>query len=74
MCDRPVILDRAALAARLGIHPDSVTREVHRSQIPRPAGRIGHLPYWYEDDLAAWEKTRPGRGAGAGRPRKETPA
>jgi hypothetical protein len=63
------ILDRAAVAARLGIDPDSVTRYVHRKQMPAPDGRAGQSPWWYETTIAEWEPTRPGQGAGGGRPR-----
>ncbi len=67
------ILDRAAVAARLGIHPDSVTRYINRGQCPEPDGRAGQSPWWHEATIYGWIANRPGRGAGGGRPRK-TPA
>jgi predicted DNA-binding transcriptional regulator AlpA len=67
------ILDRAAVAERLGIHRDSVTRLINRGQCPEPDGRAGQAPWWYEATITAWIASRPGRGAGGGRPRK-TPA
>lgn len=66
------ILDRAAVAARLGIHPDSVTRYIHRGQCPTPDGRAGRSPWWHAATIDAWIANRPGRGAGGGRPRGQT--
>lgn len=60
-------LDRAAVAARYGIKPASVTREVKRGSLPPPDGRIGGSPWWWSSTLEEW--TRPGR---TGRPKKET--
>ena len=65
------ILDRAALAARLGIHPDSITRYLARRWVPAPDGHAGRSPWWYKATIDAWEPTRPGQGAGGGRPRKK---
>lgn len=66
------ILDRAAVAARLGIHPDSVTRYRKRRThpFPEPDGRAGQSDWWYEATIDAWIASRPGSGAGGGRPRK----
>jgi predicted DNA-binding transcriptional regulator AlpA len=61
-----LILDRAAVAARLGIHPDSVTRYMHRGQCPPPDGHAGRSPWWHEATIEAWILGRPGPG----RPRK----
>jgi hypothetical protein len=64
------ILDRAAVAARLGIHPDSVTRYRRRPGFPEPDGRSGQSDWWYEATIFAYIASRPGSGAGGGRPRK----
>lgn len=58
-------LDRAAVAARYGILPASVTREVQRGSLPEPDGYMARSPWWWSTTLDAW--TRPGR---TGRPRK----
>jgi hypothetical protein len=73
----PAQLDRDAVAARYGIRPSTVTRYMHpdraRYKFPPPDGRIGGHPWWYETTLDAFDKIRPGKGAGAGRPRKKAP-
>jgi len=61
------ILDRQAVADRLRIKPDSVTRYVNRGQCPEPDGKVGRAPWWYEATIDAWIAARPGHG---GRPRK----
>lgn len=62
---RAVKLDRAAVAGRYGIAPDSVTRLVHRGDLPAPDGHLGRSPWWYAETLDGHQ--RPGR---TGRPRK----
>lgn len=62
------ILDRAAVAARLRIKPDSVTRYVNRGQCPPPDGRVGRAPWWFAATIEEWLPARPGPG----RPRKPT--
>ena len=59
-------LDRAAVAARYGIQPASVTREVKRGSLPPPDGRLCRSPWWWSSTLDEWK--RPGR---TGRPKKE---
>ena len=59
-------LDRAAVAARYGIQPQTVTIEVRRGSLPKPDGYIGRSPWWWSTTLDGW--TRPGR---AGRPPKD---
>lgn len=77
-------MDRAAVAARLGIHPDSVTRyltetraklkrdeQLDPSDLPQPDGYAGKSPWWWPATIEAWVPARPPKGAGAGRPRKD---
>jgi predicted DNA-binding transcriptional regulator AlpA len=65
------ILDRAAVAARVGVAAKSVTRYWERGQMPQPDGWVSGRPWWYETTIEEWLANRPGRGAGGGRPRKE---
>jgi len=73
------ILDRAAVAARLGIHPDHVTRLARRTEkllgeghalrpedFPPPDVRLGQGSGWYEATIVAYEQHR----RSVGRPRK----
>jgi predicted DNA-binding transcriptional regulator AlpA len=65
------LLDRAAAAARLGIHPDSITRYRNSPEVyafPEPDGQLGRSPGWYAQTIDDWQAARPGR---TGRPRKE---
>lgn len=63
----PTQLDRAAVAARYGIKPATVTREVKRGSLPPPDGYTARSPWWWSSTLDTWQ--RPGR---TGRPKKET--
>jgi len=67
MMTSPAILDRRAVAARLGLDPDTVTDFVRRGVMPKPDGRVGPAPYWHEATIAEWEASRrgPGRPRGA---------
>lgn len=79
----PEILDRAAVAALLGIpDPATITRYLRASRpdgryashpFPAPDGFLaGRAPWWRAtraDELKAWAAARPGRGVGGGRPR-----
>lgn len=71
----PAILGRVALAARLGIHPDHVTRLTRRSEkligegrslepwdFPPPDVRLGQGPGWYVTTIERWEPHRRDRG------------
>lgn len=66
----PGILDRDAVAARIGIAAGSLTRYVARGDAPAPDGTVGASPWWHEKTIEDWIAARPGRGAGGGRPRK----
>lgn len=76
------VLDLAAIAERQGwtittartLHKRAQRRRrentVRPGDLPPPDGHAGRAPWWYETTIAAWEKTRPGRGVGGGRPRR----
>lgn len=73
------ILYRADVARILGIQPDTVTRYMkrypkgHEFEFPQPDDPDSPFPYWdatRTDEIKAWRG--PGRGAGGGRPRKDT--
>jgi hypothetical protein len=79
----PAILDRASFAELLGVTPETVSRKVSESRhrtaaglplrpkdYPLPDGHVGGSPWWYRATVEAWQEGRPGKGAGAGRPRK----
>ena len=40
-----------------------------RGDMPPEDGKLGSSPYWLMSTYRAWEASRPGRGAGAGRPK-----
>jgi len=40
---------------------------------PKPDDVFARTPVWKVSTIRAWEKRRPGRGVGGGRPRKDTP-
>lgn len=62
------LLDRAAVAARLGVHPDSITRYRSRDDFPSPDATFGRSPAWLPETIDTWQASRPGR---TGRPRKD---
>lgn len=64
------LLDRAAVAALVGIHPDSISRYLARGGFPPPDARFGRSPAWREQTIRDWLAARPGQGVGGGRPRK----
>ena len=67
------LLDRAAVAALLGVSPDTISRYMTDGRFPPPDATFGRAPTWRESTITTWKTTRPGRGAGGGRPRKDTP-
>lgn len=73
-------LDIAALAARMGWTEDS-TRTLHAratkrrrendvrpGDLPAPDEVFGRSPVWLWETIDEFEKSRPGQGAGGGRP------
>lgn len=77
------VLDLAAIAKRQGwtlttartLHKRATRRRrdqaTRRGDLPPPDGHAGRSPWWYETTITAWERARPGRGTGGGRPRNE---
>lgn len=75
------VLDRAAVAALIGVRPKTISQYLVESKppgryqdhpFPAPDGYIGRGPYWLrrrEQDIRKWAESRPGQGAGGGRPR-----
>jgi hypothetical protein len=69
----------ADLAALFGVKPGTIETWRARSRDPRypafpePDAYVGRAAGWLpsrEAELRAWEASRPGRGAGGGRPRR----
>jgi predicted DNA-binding transcriptional regulator AlpA len=65
------LVDTGEVADLLGIAPESVTRYRARGGFPEPLRHFGGSPVWTRAQIAAFIESRPGRGAGGGRPRKE---
>ena len=60
--------DRAAVAALLGVDPDTISRyrqPDRREAFPEPDLRVGGHPAWRRSTIEAWRAARPGR---TGRP------
>ena len=69
------LLDRlttAEVAELCGWQPRTVTQNVWRGRMPAASGHFGRTPWWDRAVIVAWQEQRPGRGAGGGRPRKDT--
>lgn len=49
-------MDRAAVAARFGIKPRSVTIAVARGSLPPPDGYFGRSPWWWSTTLDNWKR------------------
>lgn len=76
------VLDRAAVAALLGVKPKTISQYLVESHgdgryvahpFPAPDGYIGRGPWWRrerEAEIHAWAAARPGQGVGGGRPRR----
>lgn len=67
------LLDSAALAALLGVERSTISQYRRRRTLPDPDVVVGRSPAWRRSTIEAWRLSRPGRGAGGGRPRKEAP-
>lgn len=68
------LLDSRAVAALLGVRPGTISQYRRRRTLPAPDVVVGRSPAWYAATIEAWRATRPGRGAGGGRPRKDAGA
>lgn len=80
----PTLLDMHAIAERTGLAYRSVrnyhqtaqarrrTGTTRKGDFPPPDQTIGRSPAWLPETIDTWLANRPGRGYGAGRPRKDT--
>lgn len=73
----PVMLTADEVAARVTAKYPAISitgatwrRYVYGGRAPAPDGYTGRTPTWRASTVDEWAKTRPGRGAGGGRPRK----
>ena len=68
----------ADLAALFGVKPGTIeTWRSRHKDFPAPDAYVGRYAGWLpfrEAELRAWAASRPGRGAGGGRPRKDATA
>lgn len=62
-----------AVAGFADVAPRTIAAYAARGQMPAPSvcDCCGHGPTWLQRDIEAWLRTRPGRGVGGGRPRKQ---
>lgn len=77
------ILGTEEVGALLGINAATVLKYLHWCEeggryedhpFPEPAGIVSRVYYWTEEQvpqILEWKRTRAGRGAGGGRPRKQ---
>lgn len=63
-------LDTAQVAAMAKVTPATIRSYRSRGYLPEPDAQLGQSPGWAPETIAAWLAARPGKGAGAGRPRK----
>lgn len=68
-------LDLGAVGALFGVPAATVSRWRVRYRdshpTPEPAGYVGRSAYWTDTEAwRTWHTTRPGRGAGGGRPKR----
>ena len=66
------ILDVHGVARLLGVSDQTVRAYVSRRLLPDPCGHLMGSPWWTRPVITRWQATRPGRGAGGGRPRKQS--
>jgi len=74
MTDFSDYLDIAGAARHLRLKPGTVTRYRSWGRFPPPDTVWGRSPGWLPATLDEWKASRPGRGAGGGRPRKTSTA
>lgn len=64
------LLDTGDVAALVGVKPATIRQYAHRGDMPKPDRIIGRSPAWRRSTIQRWLDTRPGQGAGGGRPPK----
>lgn len=69
--DLSAYLDITEAAKRLGVRPGTVTRYRSWRVFPAPDVMLGRSPRWSPETLDLWQASRPGKGVGGGRPRKD---
>lgn len=78
----PQLLDLKAVAELVGVSYRTIRnyhqvaerrrreKDVHAGDLPEPDDTFGRSPVWKRSTILAWQRHRPGQGAGGGRPRK----
>lgn len=61
-------LDIAGVAREIGVGQSTVRKYKAEGRMPKPDITIGGSPGWKPATIAEWKATRPGQGAGGGRP------
>lgn len=64
-------LDTEGVASALGVTAATVRSYKARGVLPSPDGHDGRAPWWYAHRISEWASSRPGRGVGGGRPRRD---
>jgi predicted DNA-binding transcriptional regulator AlpA len=72
--DLSAYLDITEAAKHLGVRPGTVTRYRTWRIFPKPDVTLGRSPRWLPATLDRWQASRPGKGSGGGRPRKDKTA
>ena len=62
------------VASHLGLALDTVRNYRKQGRLPSPDGTLGNRPWWWQSTIDQWQATRPGRGVGGGRPRRDAPS
>jgi hypothetical protein len=72
--DELLTLDDIAVA--MGWTPATAAKQRQRPApvgLPEPDAHIGRTPVWFRVSFERWQASRPGRGAGGGRPKGYSP-
>jgi hypothetical protein len=64
-------LTTAQVADLLELAPSTIRRYHSRGDMPPCDRRYGATPLWLPETIRVWRESRPGKGVGGGRPRKE---
>lgn len=62
------------VAQHLGVSQATARKYASDGRLPAPDGRLGVTPWWRPATIREWQAARPGRGAGGGRPVRDTGA